>query len=245
MTGGGYDDSVEPTSFVNLYEIVREKMNKPLPTIFALAVACVTFSGQAQEVTGDAKAGEQKIAMCIGCHGIAGYQSSFPEVYKVPKISGQGAGYIAAVLQAYKTGARRHPTMRGIADSLSDQDIADVAAYYAQSGKSATAPAPKPLPQPSAPVAELLKKGACVSCHGDNFATPIDPSYPHLAGQHADYLWVALKAYKTENNAYVGRSNPIMGGIAKQFSNAELKAMAGYISTLDGDLKVVPQPRFR
>ena len=221
------------------------KMNKPLSTIFALAVACVTISSQAQEVKADAKAGEQKIALCIGCHGIVGYQSSFPEVHKVPKISGQSAGYIAAALQTYKTGARKHPTMRGIAASLSEQDIANLAAYYAQNGKTDAPPEPKPLPEPSAPVAELLKKGACVSCHGDNFAKPIDPSYPNLAGQYADYLWVALKAYKTEKNAYVGRSNPIMGGIAKQFSNAELKAMAGYISTLDGDLKVVPQPRFR
>jgi cytochrome c553 len=73
-------------------------------------------------------------------------------------------------------------------------------------------------------VAELLKKGACVSCHGDNFAKPIDPSYPKIAGQHADYLFVALKAYKVEKqHQHVGRGNAIMGGIAKQFTNAELK----------------------
>lgn len=64
--------------------------------------------------------------MCIGCHGIAGYQASFPEVYKVPMISGQSAAYIAAALDAYRKGDRHHPTMRGVAESLSDQDIADV-----------------------------------------------------------------------------------------------------------------------
>ena len=63
-------------------------MNKTLTTMFALAVASVTALSQAQEVQGDAKAGEQKIAMCIGCHGIVGYQASFPEVHKVPMISG-------------------------------------------------------------------------------------------------------------------------------------------------------------
>ena len=220
-------------------------MNHTLTTLFALTVACTTVASQAAEVTGDAQAGGQKNAMCIGCHGIVGYQSTFPQVYKVPKISGQGAGYIAAVLHEYKKGERKHPTMRGVADSLSDQDIADVAAYYAQSGRTGAALAPEPAPAPSAPVAALLAKGACVSCHGANFAQPIAPTYPNIAGQHADYLFVALKAYKTQNNAYVGRSNPIMGAVAQQFSNAELQALAGYISSLPGDLKVVPQSRFR
>ena len=84
-----------------------------------------------------------------------------------------------------------------------------------------------------------------MSCHGANFAAPIDPTYPKIAGQHGDYLFVALKAYKTENNPKVGRANGVMGGIAKQFTNAELKAMAGYLSDLPGDMKVVKQSSFR
>jgi cytochrome c553 len=219
-------------------------MNKLLTTMFALAVACVTAVSHAQEIKGNAAAGEKKIAMCIGCHGIQGYQASFPEVHKVPMISGQGAKYIVAALSAYKAGDRKHPTMRGIADSLSDQDMADVAAYYEAHGKSA-APAAKPTRQPSAQVDALLKKGACVSCHGDNFSKPIDPAYPKIAGQHADYLFVALKSYKTEGNANLGRSNGVMAGIAKQFTNTELKAIAGYVSSLEGELKTVPEKRFR
>jgi len=219
-------------------------MNKLLTSMFALAVASVTaFSAQAQEVKGDAKAAEQKIAMCIGCHGIKGYQASFPEVYRVPMISGQNAKYIASALNAYKKGERKHPTMRGIADSLSDQDIADVAAYYEQHGKTdAVVPAPT---APDAKVAALLQKGACVSCHGDNFSKPVDPSYPKIAGQHKDFLFVALKSYKTENLATWGRSNGVMGGIAKQFSNAELKALATYVGSQEGELKTVPQSKFR
>ncbi|WP_300709149.1 c-type cytochrome [Limnohabitans sp.] len=219
-------------------------MNKLLSSMFALAVASVTaISAQAQEVKGDAKAAEQKIAMCIGCHGIKGYQASFPEVYRVPMISGQNAKYIAAALNAYKKGERKHPTMRGIADSLSDQDIADVAAYYEQHGKTdAVAKAPA---APDAKVAALLQKGACVSCHGDNFSKPVDPSYPKIAGQHKDFLFVALKSYKVENQSTWGRSNGVMGGVAKQFSNAELKALSAYVGSLDGDLKTVPQSKFR
>jgi cytochrome c553 len=221
-------------------------MNKLLTSVFAFAVASVTaISAQAQEVKGDAKAGEGKIAMCIGCHGIKGYQASFPEVHKVPMISGQGAKYITSALAAYKKGDRKHPTMRSIADSLSDQDMADVAAYYEQHGKTDAAPAAKPVREPSAAVAGLLKKGACVSCHGDNFSKPIDPSYPKIAGQHADYLFVALKSYKTEGHTTWGRANGVMGGIAKQFSNAELKALSGYVASLDGELKTVPQSKFR
>ncbi|MBD8051504.1 c-type cytochrome [Limnohabitans radicicola] len=219
-------------------------MNKLLTSMFALAVASVTaFSAQAQEVKGDAKAAEQKIAMCIGCHGIKGYQASFPEVYRVPMISGQNAKYIAAALNAYKKGDRKHPTMRGIADSLSDQDIADISAYYEQHGKTdAVVPAPT---APDAKVAALLQKGACVSCHGDNFSKPVDPSYPKIAGQHKDFLFVALKSYKTENQSTWGRSNGVMGGIAKQFSNAELKALSAYVGSLEGELKTVPQSKFR
>lgn len=102
----------------------------------AVVVASVTGAANAQAVKGDAKAGEGKIAMCIGCHGITGYQASFPEVYKVPMIGGQNEAYIVSALNAYKKGERKHPTMRGIADSLSEQDMADVAAFYAGHGKA-------------------------------------------------------------------------------------------------------------
>ena len=219
-------------------------MKRTFTTIFGLAVACATGLVQAQEIKGDAKAGEGKIAMCIGCHGIVGYQATFPEVYRVPMISGQSAKYIVNALNEYKKGERKHPTMRGIADSLTEQDMADVAAYYSTHTKDAK-PVPDKAREPNAQVAQLLQKGACVSCHGDNFAKPIDPSYPKIAGQHADYLFVALKSYKVEKNANVGRGNAIMGGVAKQFTNAELKALANYISSIDGDLHVVPQSRFR
>ena len=79
---------------------------------------------------GDAKAGANKASMCIGCHQIPDYKASFPDVYSVPMIKGQNAKYIEAALQAYKKGERNHPTMQGIAKGLSDQDMADLAAFY-------------------------------------------------------------------------------------------------------------------
>jgi cytochrome c553 len=220
-------------------------MNKFVSIAFALTVSAVTSLACAQDVKGDANAGATKIAMCIGCHGIAGYQASFPEVYKVPKISGQSEKYITTVLNAYKKGERKHPTMRGIATSLSDQDMADISAYYANHGKVEGAVLPAKATEPNAKVAPLLAKGACASCHGENYAKPIDPSYPKIAGQHADYLYVALKSYKVEGNTTWGRNNGVMGGIAKQFTPAELKELASYMASQQGDLKTVPQSKFR
>lgn len=221
-------------------------MNKLLSVVAAVLVSCVTLvTAQAQEVQGDAKAGAKKNAMCIGCHGIIGYQASFPEIHKVPKISGQGAKYIASALNAYKKGDRKHPTMRGIAASLTDQDIADLAAYYSTSGVVEGTAALAAAPAATGKAAELVAKGNCTSCHGASFSAPIDPSYPRIAGQHGDYLFVALKSYKAEGNAQVGRGNAIMGGVAKQFSNAELKELATYVGSLPSELKTVPENRFR
>ncbi len=221
-------------------------MNKTLSTALTLAVASVTFlctvPASAQQAASKGEAGRAKISMCLGCHSIVGYQSSFPEVYKVPKISGQSAEYIVAALTAYKKGERKFPTMQGIAETLSDQDMADVAAYYAAQGRQGEPD--KTVREPDAKTAALLQKGACVSCHGQNFSTPVAPNYPKIAGQYSDYLFVSLKAYKTENNAYVGRSNAIMGAIAKQFSNDELKTLAKYVGSLDGTLQTVQDSRF-
>ena len=102
-----------------------------LCAIFGMAAAMV-MSGSATAPTpaGDAAAGAKLNSMCIGCHGIAGYKTAFPEVYSVPKIGGQHPAYIVKALQAYKSGDRNHPSMKGIAATLSDKDMADLAAYY-------------------------------------------------------------------------------------------------------------------
>ena len=221
-------------------------MNKLLLSFSPVVIALFTgLPLHAQELKGDIRAGEQKIAQCIGCHGIVGYQASFPEIHKVPMISGQGAKYIVSALNAYKKGERKHPTMRGIATPMTEQDMADLGAYYEASGRLAGAVELPKAPEAPAKVAELLKKGNCSVCHGENFSKPIDPSYPKIAGQHADYMFVALKAYKTENNPQVGRANGVMAGIAKQFSNAEMKEISAYLASLPTELKTVPQSKFR
>jgi len=234
---------------------MKNKLSPPsLAHLVAASLCIVAAQASAQDAkAGDAAAGQKKADMCIGCHGIPGYQASFPEVYKVPKIAGQGSKYIVAALNGYKKGERRHPSMRGIAGSLSDQDMADLAAYFEQLGKTAgdagvekvSTKADAPLPAPPPEVAKLLAQANCASCHGANFSQPIDPSYPKLAGQYADYLYAALKAYQVEHNQVLGRSNAIMMGMARPLTRPEIKALAQYISSLPGDLKTVAQSRFR
>ncbi|MEF7613472.1 c-type cytochrome [Aquincola sp. MAHUQ-54] len=220
-------------------------MNNVLTSMLVLAFAGAVPAAHAQDIKPDAAAGEKKVAMCIGCHGIPEYKASFPELHMVPKISGQNAKYIAAALNGYKSGDRKHPTMRGLAGTLTDQDIADISAFY-EANVVEAAPVPEaPAVQPRPEVAALLTKGACVSCHGANFSKPIDGTYPKIAGQYADYLYVALKAYKVTGSPIIGRGNAIMAGQVKQFSNVELKAMAQYIASLPGDLQTRPESRFR
>jgi cytochrome c553 len=107
-----------------------------LPQVFAtlaMAISCAMAPAVfAADAVGNAEAAKTKVSMCIGCHGILGYRASFPEVYSVPMIAGQNDAYIRAALRAYAVGERTHPTMDAIAKSLSDQDIADLAAYYSK-----------------------------------------------------------------------------------------------------------------
>ncbi|MBV8500259.1 MAG: cytochrome c4 [Paucibacter sp.] len=204
----------------------------------SLALAAVFGAGSA--LAQNAEAGKGKVAMCQGCHSIPGYQASFPEVYKVPKIAGQNAKYLVAALGEYAKGDRKHPTMRGIAGSLTEADMADVAAFYEQLGKGAAVP---PDVQPSDKVKAMIEKGACTSCHGANLSKPLTGAEPKLAGQHADYLFAVMKSYQSAK-PLVGRDNAIMAGQLKDFNHEDLQELANYISSLPSELATVPESRF-
>lgn len=123
-------------------------MKKPAVThlmsalIFTVGAGFSAFNAQAQDVKGSAEAGQAKVWLCTGCHAIPEYRADYPLVYRVPKIGGQNAAYIYAALEAYKSGERKHPTMRSIAGSMTPQDMADVSAYYAAQNSSSR---PNPL----------------------------------------------------------------------------------------------------
>jgi cytochrome c553 len=106
-------------------------MNTPSILGYAcLSLVVAASSSMAAESQANAEAGRNKSSMCVGCHNIPGYKSVFPSVYSVPKLDGQHAAYIVSALRAYKSGERQHPSMRAVAASLSDQDMADLAAFY-------------------------------------------------------------------------------------------------------------------
>ena len=129
-------------SFLLLFGI-RMKSSAFAASVLVVASLTSTSLLAADAIQGNAEAAKNKNSMCIGCHGIPGYKASFPSVYSVPMISGQSPKYLENALMAYKKGERSHPTMRGIAATLSDQDMADLAAYYGGNASTAAAAATK------------------------------------------------------------------------------------------------------
>jgi len=107
-------------------------MKKLSAVLVLAAIGCAAGAAGAAETVANPNAAPKRIEQCIGCHGIPDYKTAFPEVYQVPMIGGQSAKYIEAALQAYKKGDRQHPQMTPTAKVLSDQEIAELAAYYAR-----------------------------------------------------------------------------------------------------------------
>jgi len=169
---------------------------------------------------GDPVIGEKKFYTCYGCHGLDTYKNAYPD-YSVPKLRHQTASYLIAALQEYRSGERPHATMHAQAVSLSDQDMADIAAYL-QGGE--------PI-KPSTAVAGKApaQVAACGACHGANGAgaeNPITPTPPILAGQHEDYLEQALTSYRNGR-----RKNAVMGSMAQLLKNEDdIKVAATYFS---------------
>ena len=191
--------------------------------------AATAFAQQAQP-TGNAQRGATLASTCLGCHGIEGYRNAYPD-YAVPRLAGQKADYLAAALKEYRSDARQYPTMHLQALSLSDQDIADVAAYLASKPLVATSAAsPSQPPQPAV---------VCTSCHGMN-GIGVTPMYPSLAGQHASYIARAIQEYQT---GY--RKNPIMNGMVASLKPADITAIADYFSSLKPGLHTESRPFFR
>ncbi len=166
---------------------------------------------------GDASAGKWKAQTCLGCHGVPTYTNVYP-TYPVPRLAGQHADYIVAALQAYRNGDRGHKTMVAQSHRLSDQDTADVAAYFSSLD---SAPA-----NPEMVIPEELQQLAstCAACHGNDGNSPIS-SFPKIAGQLADYLYHSFMAYKQGT-----RNNAIMAGISAAIDEKDALMLARYFA---------------
>ena len=173
----------------------------PRLTLAALILILAAMAGPAQ--AGDAEAGAVLADTCLGCHGIKGYRNAYPN-YRVPKLGGQHEDYLVLALQGYKQGTRKHPTMIAQSDSLSDEDMKDLAAYFAGQGEAMTGE----VETGGDAAAGKEKIAVCTACHGEAGISPA-PNWPNLAGQHEDYLVHALKQYRSGE-----RSDAVMMGQA-------------------------------
>jgi cytochrome c553 len=195
----------------------------------AVSSVAVTQSPPAQlaplTIDGDIERGRVLAETCSGCHGIPGYRNAYPS-YHVPKLGGQNADYLEIALQGYRRGTRPHGTMQAQAMPLSDQDIADLAAFFAsledeqQSGISRAA-------------AELIRQGqeksaVCAPCHGEAGISPA-PQWPTIAGQHASYLEQALVQYKDGT-----REDMVMGPMVAALDEETLQQLAAYFAAQRG-----------
>src|SRR5471032_2542581 len=189
------------------------------------------ITGLAQ-AAGDAKAGQAKAAVCGACHGPDG-NSMAPNF---PKLAGQGERYLTKQMQDIKSGKRTVLEMTGLLTNLSDQDLSDIAAYFSSQQGSVGAADPKVVAHGE----ELFRGGdltknmpACTGCHSPNGAGNAAAGFPHLGGQHAQYVAKQLTDFRKEEG---GRTNDgdtkIMQTIAKKMSDEEIAAVSSYIQGL-------------
>lgn len=171
----------------------------------------------ADKPAGDPAAGQIKALTCTGCHGIPGYVNVYP-TYHVPKVAGQYATYIVSALESYRAGERDHPTMHAQGLGLSNQDIADIGAYFRALAPEDTGAAANAADTPGGALAQKL----CASCHGKTGISPSN-AYPILAGQYQDYLVRAMKDYQSG-----ARENAIMRGLVANLSGAQIERLASF-----------------
>jgi cytochrome c553 len=200
--------------------------SKGLAWVIGAAAFSLSLAHSAR-AAGDPTLGQKKFYTCYGCHGIENYKNAYPD-YSVPKLRHQSAEYIVAALQEYRAGERPHPTMHAQAWSLSDADIADIAAYLQ---------GPEPVKAGAAAATAVPKQvTACAACHGASglgVDAPLNPKPPVLAGQHADYLEQALIAYRNGR-----RQNVVMNGMAKLLAtDADVKTAAAYFASQPSPLE--------
>ena len=207
----------------------RVRSGLGVAAIASVVLASTAVPAQDQPPQGNPERGKALSYTCLGCHGIEGYRNAYPN-YSVPRLQGQHPEYLAAALQGYRSGDRSHLTMHSQASTLTDQDIADIAAYFAGKPLVSSNKAPGSVPQAAT---------LCVSCHGQD-GVGIAPTYPTLAGQHADYIARALDEYRQG-----GRKNPIMKGFAATLKDADITVIAAYFSKLLPSLATESRPYTR
>lgn len=206
-------------------------MNKVLASLLlSLGVCVAAHAADAGKIVGDAGAGQAKAAVCGACHGADG-NSAAPNF---PKLAGQGERYLLKQIHDIKEGRRTVLEMTGILDNLSEQDIADIAAYFSSQKMSVGAADPKLVKQGEA----LFRGGkveegmpACIGCHSPNGAGIATAGFPKLSGQHAQYISKQLTSFREGERTNDGDAMT-MRTVASKLSNKDIAAIASYIQGL-------------
>jgi cytochrome c553 len=194
-------------------------------TLLLGALASVILHAQDAPAKADPVRGKAISYTCLGCHGVEGYKNAYPN-YSVPELKGQHPEYLVAALKEYRSGERSHFTMHSQAEELSDQDMNDIAVFFAGA----------PLPAGHRDAAQVPPvAGLCVSCHGAD-GVGITPLYPTLAGQHADYIERALEEYQKG-----ARKNLIMATFVAKLTSAQIAELADYFSKQRPALQTLPR----
>ncbi len=194
-----------------------------------LALASALVIASTVQAVGDPAAGKAKSAVCAGCHGADG-NSTNPEW---PKLAGQHQSYTAKQLKDYKSGKRQNPTMLGMVAGLSDQDMEDLAAYFATQSISIGEADPELVD-----MGEKIYRGgnlgtglaACMGCHGPGGGGNPAAKFPSVAGQHAKYATTTLSEFKAEARA--NDPNKMMRMVAGKMTKKEIEAVASYMAGL-------------
>ncbi|NNC99484.1 MAG: cytochrome c4 [Gammaproteobacteria bacterium] len=200
-------------------------------TLALLVVTAISTLFTATGQAADAARGEKLSQTCLGCHGAPGLRNPGP-VYNIPMVGGQHAEYIISSLQAYKSKERSHGTMQAQAANLTDEAMADIAAFFsAMEGNS----------RPSRVDENLAKQGqeksaVCAACHGAT-GDGDNTTYPKLAGQYQSYLAQSLKDYRSGD-----RKNAIMAGFAATLTIGDIEALSAWFASQQGGLSA-PQSK--
>jgi cytochrome c553 len=206
-------------------------MNAKLPATLLVTSLALSLLSAGVRAEGNAATGQTKAAACVACHGVDG-NSVNPEW---PSLAGQHAQYIVKQLKAFKGGARKNDTMAPMALGLSDQDMEDVAAYFAsqtarglEADKSKVALGQKLYRGGNA----KTKTAACIACHGPSAGGNPTAGYPAIRGQHSVYVAAQLNAYKAGTRTTDIVNNRMMHDVAVNLSADEIAAVASYVQGL-------------
>ena len=205
---------------------------RSLAIVAALTLTAVAAKAQSPVVgDGSAQNGQSKSAVCAACHGIDG--NSINPIW--PSLAGQHDRYTVNQLNAYKTGERQDPGMRGFAATLSDQDMQDIAAFYASQVTT-----PRGADPAHVSLGEQIYRGgvpergvaACIACHGPSGKGNPLAGYPRVSNQHAPYLATTLRAYAAGQRQSDAELNQMMRDVAASLLDEEIEALAGYMQGL-------------